>query len=437
MIINHPLAFDFQHHRAGGIGERNGFDVDRHRRRLAAIREKGARNLVGIFELGDGAAWNAGGAESAFPAPGVGGLVDKGFHSLFEEGLENPGRPEETGEIRDGDIAGRRPVERITPGHDGRAQRCRIGHPEFGNAAAGGFDRKRSDIRRHARHPHIEGRRQFTGLLQQILIGLGELAVHVEHLGDLVGGGCRAGKLLVQHLEMREQLFRWRASGLAAIGLLARCGRAFRRQHVPQSRIGIGRVHRGGQNGCRRVAFSGGGEGGGVCSGAQIGRLRDRSGSLHHDIAFIGKRAGCFHGVAKGLGRLDPKVGQRIGPFFLETVEIDLQRGLRHLLDRCAPECIIGTAHPPFGKCDARRMGDLRNDDAAISFRREKTFDAFRHRRFAAPLEGTLSQRAEGRGGCPFHQFPRLRKTGENIIGARADSLIADGFTGSCDEPCV
>ncbi len=66
--------------------------------------------------------------------------------------------------------------------------------------------------------------------------------------------------------------------------------------------------------------------------------------------------------------------------------------------------------------------------------RREEAFYALRHRRFAAAFEGAFSQRAEGRGGRPFHQLLRLRKAGENIIGTCTDRLIPDGFAGGGDE---
>lgn len=93
MIINDPLALNLQHYRAGCIGKGDGFDIDRNRRRFATIREKGARDLVGIFELGDGAAGKAGRAKGTLPAPWGRRLVDKRFHALFEETLENPAGP--------------------------------------------------------------------------------------------------------------------------------------------------------------------------------------------------------------------------------------------------------------------------------------------------------------------------------------------------------
>ncbi len=145
--------------------------------------------------------------------------------------------------------------------------------------------------------------------MQQVLIGLGQLAVHIEHLGNLIGGRCRAGELLVQHLEIRKQLLRWRTRGLAAIGFRARCrGRSLGCQHIPQSRIGVRRIHGGGKNGCRCIAFGGGSEAGRICSHvrAQIGRFGDGFCRLHQNVAFIGKCAGCFHRVAQGLGGLDP-----------------------------------------------------------------------------------------------------------------------------------
>ena len=94
---------------------------------FALHSKPGAANVVFVDVDGHtitGTAWNAGGAESAFPAPGGCRLVDERLHALLEEALENPGRAEETGKIRNRDIAGRRPVERITPRHDRRAERC-------------------------------------------------------------------------------------------------------------------------------------------------------------------------------------------------------------------------------------------------------------------------------------------------------------------------
>lgn len=46
-------------------------------------------------------------------------------------------------------------------------------------------------------------------------------------------------------------------------------------------------------------------------------------------------------------------------------------------------------------------------------------------------------KRTESRCGCPFHQFAHLRKTGENIVGACANRLIADRFAGGSDEPRI